>query len=84
MKLCQIRFFCADTSPPELTVEQQLGDYLQYINAPTAATKKLSVHHQQAAWTVQSTAVHACDIGSSREGATVELLILSFCVLSHP
>jgi len=71
MKLCQIRFFCADTSPPELTVEQQLGDYLQYINTPTAATKKLSVHHRpdealrQATWTVQSTAEHACDIGSS-------------------
>jgi len=39
MKLCQIRFFCANTSPPELTVEQQLGDYLQYINTPTAATE---------------------------------------------
>jgi len=39
MKLCRIRFFYADTSPPELTPEQQLGDYLQYINTPTAATE---------------------------------------------
>ena len=39
---------------------------------------KLSVHHhpdevlRQAMWTVQSTAVHACDIGSSREGVLSE------------
>jgi len=48
---------------------------IQYINTSAAATEN-SVHHRpdealrvrQATWTVQSTAVHVCDIGFSREG----------------
>jgi len=60
-----------------LAPEQQMGDYLQYINRPTSATEN-SVHRhpdealRQATWTVQSTAVHACIIGPSREGVLSE------------
>jgi len=63
MKLC---FFCADISPPELTLAQRLSAVHQHADR---CHWKLSVHHcpdeviRQATWTI----VHACNIGSSWE-----------------